>query len=175
MQLHIELTKTMNFAGWEGGSFNTKYNSGRSVLLAKPNAEKIDVLYDTSAMKSPNHYLFILDVDYIVAQVQVRLYRSRHTEDSYKMRLVLSRITKLYTENIQGHANCTANTDLIWACQADYSSKEKMMALSEYSEDLLGYRVEYKLFMQAALEKAITNRESQRLFWGTPRKTTEHV
>lgn len=166
MNLHIEITKSSSFAGWEGGSFNPNMNLGSSVLLAGPDAEKLSVIYDVDPKRSKNQFLLPLHPGCLVATAQVN--RTKHLT---LVRVALKRVARLHTPNIQGHAVPAADYEPIWMCQVN-SEDDELQVLKGYNQSVLGYRDEFKAFMSAAVDKARTPRDQQVLFWGDPRKTS---
>lgn len=170
MNLHIELTNSKNFAAWEGGAFNPQLHRGDTVLLAGPDGEKLNVIFNSDVTKRLKHALYVLETGHLVAEAHINRTRNR----TYKVRINLSKITRLYTETIQGHPVPKADMETIWMCQRDFATADEMLELKDYKPSELGYREEYHLLMKAALEKALVNKEEQRVFWGNPRRTVEN-
>lgn len=178
MQPKIELTDQLNFAGWESGNFNTKFNVGKSVLMAGPNGEKLKVIFDRPAARLPtekHHFLFIMEVGNLIAQAFINKVHRINRRPAYKVRVVLSRVTALTTEASQDRQLPIAKTEVRWAYQGEMFSEEEVRSL-DYYRNVVGFSEAQKALLKAAVEKALTPREQQRLFWGEPRvKAVEYA
>lgn len=171
MKPKIELTEQMNFAGWESGYYNPKYNVGNAVLIAGPEGEKLKVIFDRPASRlvyEKHHFLFIMGVGNLIAQAVVNKVHRHGGKPKYRVRLALNRVSALTTETVQDQQLPTADTTLLWAYQGEHESHQDVMRLDYYSK-VVGFSEAHKALLQAALEKAFTPRDQQRLFWGEPR------
>lgn len=168
MQANIELTPKLHFASWEGGGYTSTKDLGQAVLVASPEGLKLPVLYDRGPKvpTSPYHYLFVVDVNFILAQVSLA---KKSETGEITATVSLSRITSLSTEQVQGKAVAKANTDVLFATRQVFPTEESLLALDYFDSDSV-HKDQYKQLLSAAVKKALTSRASQKLFWGVPRQ-----
>lgn len=167
MKPRIDISNQNSFTIWESGAWNEKKNIGRSTLIAGPNGEQLQVIYDSSPVRSNFHFLFFAGASQVVATAFVR----KKSNDLFEYDLSLSRINSLSTETIQGSPVARANMDVLWLLKEAGPKQFDAMIERSYNKERIGYKETYHTIITQAVMKALTKPEEQKLFWGTPRET----
>lgn len=169
MKPRIELSDKGNATIWESGSWQANQGIGRGCLIAGPEGEHLQVIFDKNPQTANFQYLFFASPNQVVATAFVRKVQPGQT----KYDLTLSRLKALTTDIVQGEGVLRADLETLWTLKQIVSSSMQVHHLVEasYLPDRVGYKDVYKELILAAVEKATTPGTGQRLFWGTPRNT----
>lgn len=173
MKPRIDLTAQGSHAIWESGRWDAEKAVGRSTVIAGPEGEKLNVVYDSDPNKTNFHYLFFANPGQIIANAFVREIKDPTaiigSFKKYKYDLELLRIEALTNDIIQGESVPKAQYAPLWTLKKFGTYPCKDMVDASYNSSRLGYRPVYRDLILAAVEKAFTSAQHQELFWGIPR------
>jgi hypothetical protein len=169
MKPRIELSDKGNATIWESGSWQPSQGIGRGCLIAGPEGEPLQVIFDKNPQTANFQYLFFANPNQVIATAFVR----RVHPDQTKYDLTLSRLKALTSDIVQGESVLRPELETLWTLKQIVPKTTQVHHLVEasYVPDRLGYKETYKELVLAAVEKASTPGSGQRLFWGVPRNT----
>ncbi len=169
MKPRIELSDKGNATIWESGSWLESQHTGRGCLVAGPEGEPLQVIYDKNPQTANFQFLFFANPNQVVATAFVRTMPGGQK----KYDLTLSRIKALTTDLVQGEPVLRTDLDTLWTLKQIIPANADIHRYIEksYEPTRLGYKSIYKDLIFAAVDKATTPGDKQRLFWGTPRNT----
>lgn len=169
MKPRIELSDKGNATIWESGSWQPSQGIGRGCLVAGPEGEALQVIFDKNPATANFQFLFFANPNQVIATAFVREVIPGQT----KYDLVLSRLKALETDYVQGEPTLRPELETLWSLKQIVPRTTQVHQLVEasYRGDRIGYKEVYKELILAAVEKATTPGTGQRLFWGTPRNT----
>lgn len=148
-----DVTKQGNFAMWESGLWLPRTSGGFSVLVAGPNGEKLPVIFDRSA--GIHRYLMPITLGsmYVTATVE------KSGPEEYRTKVCVYRITSLLrTADNKPEVEGEVLLEM-----------SKMLTEEELLDPSFLEVPGHKELICAAIEKARTWEQQQRLFWGVPR------
>jgi hypothetical protein len=168
MKPRIDISNQNNLTIWESGRWNEKQNVGRAILVAGPEGEKLNVVYECDPTGATNyHYLFFANAEQIVASAYIK----KLDDNRYKYDLELSSIVSLTTNAIQGESVASAKLKSLWTLkQIGKDTNFSPLIDKSYTPDRLGFRKAYRDLLMSTVQKALTPSEKQKLFWGIPRQ-----
>jgi hypothetical protein len=169
MKPRIELSDKGNPTIWESGSWQKPQGIGRGCLVAGPEGEKLQVIFDKNPQTANFQYLFFANPTQVIATAFVR----DVPPGQLKYDLTLCRLKALTTDIVQGEGVLKAEFDTLWTLKQIVPKATQVHQLVEasYLPSRLGYKEVYKELILAAVEKATTPASRQKLFWGTPRNS----
>jgi hypothetical protein len=167
MKPRIELSDKGNPTIWESGSWQKPQGIGRGCLIAGPEGEKLQVIFDKNPQTANFQYLFFANPNQVIATAFVK----DVPPNQIKYDLTLSRIKALTSDIVQGESVLKAELETLWTLKQIVPKTTQVHQLVEasYLPSRIGYKNVYKEIMLAAVEKAMTPSAHQKLFWGTPR------
>lgn len=175
MKPRIDISAQNNFTIWESGKWNRASAVGRSTLIAGPDGEKLQVIFDRCSEEDPMkprnsnfHFLFFANLGQVVATAFIR--KATATEQFY-YELDLSRITALRTEPVQGISVARASMENLFSLTEMGAAAFEPMLRRAYNNSQTGYKEAYYDLIIQAVRKAMTPSADQTLFWGIPRVT----
>lgn len=171
MTPNIELSNKGRITIWETG-FSRADGTGIAYIIAGADGQKLQVIYDNK-----KGYLFTLDqVATHIAFVERRVLKSEQ-EEVMAYKVMLSKISSVTTEIVQGNAQLKPEITNLWLYQASMPVKTSVedtvttiVNACKASLDQDFYKEFYESLIDAAIKKASTITKYPRLFWGIPRK-----
>lgn len=148
-----DVTKQGNFAMWESGLWLPRTSGGFSVLVAGPNGEKLPVIFDRSS--GIHRFLMPITLGCMYATATVE----KCGPEDYRIKVSVWRITSMLR---------TADNKP----EVDGEVLMEMSKIIKEEELLNPAQLEvpgHKDLICAAIEKARTWEQQQKLFWGVPR------
>jgi hypothetical protein len=169
MKPRIELSDKGNPTIWESGSWQKPTGIGRGCLIAGPNGEKLQVIFDKNPQTANFQFLFFANPEQVIATAFVR----DVPPNQMKYDLTLSRIKALTSDIVQGESVLKAELETLWTLKQIVPKHTQVHQLieSSYLPNRIGYKDVYKDLILAAVDKAMTPSTRQKLFWGIPRNT----
>lgn len=169
MKPRIELSDKGNATIWESGSWQASQGIGRGCLIAGPEGEPLQVIFDKNPQTANFQFLFFASPNQVIATAFVRTVHP----GQIKYDLTLSRLKALTSDIVQGESVLRADLETLWTLKqiVPKTTQVHQMVEASYLPARLGYKDAYKELILAAVEKAITPGTGQKLFWGLPRNT----
>lgn len=175
-KLYCEFTRNGSFASWESGSLSGMTKKGWSVLVADPEGKPLQTLFSRNPARTPNHYLFRVDIGYLVVVTNIRPWEV-HNTDLVTVKTAIAYFTNLKATPVPNkpkQSTVSYDTQILWSeslIASKASLKDKIAELeikipTSTDETLARLRE----MVAASVEKAMTLPEKQRLFWGIPRQ-----
>jgi hypothetical protein len=162
----FDISSKKSFTVWESGGWTDDTGIGSSILVADPSSNKMKVIYDLNAEFSDKHALFYANIGCILAGCFVSMEGTQ-----LNFNLEVSRITSLTTVLVQERVIPTADTEVLYLSHKLVDSNTEPTKLVEDMSEFSSMP-NIKDMMMLAIQKALTIREEQRIFYGIPRVNT---
>lgn len=168
MNPKFHISNSKSFTVWETGCWYPNRKNGSAIIVAGPQGEKLQVIYDADPLRTPMPALFFAEVGQVLAGARVR-----QNGNMLTYHLDLLRIKSLVVKQVQGRPVPTApDPDILYMSQKQTRVDTPIDKILEDVPDLPSLPNAREL-MYLAIEKAQTPLESQRVFYGIPRATEQ--
>lgn len=170
MKVEFDFTKSGNFAVWESGSFNPQTNKGWACLVADPEGNKRQPIYERVPQHSKHHYLIRVSSGYLVIVTNIKPLN----DNLYSIKIDVGRIESLSTrlaeeadkqdvEVLYEITTLATNSFLSEPTRIlERAASTIDVAIANMAPEVLD-RV--REMMMASVEKATTKSVEQRMFW----------
>jgi hypothetical protein len=172
--ISVDFTKSGSFAVWESGSFNPKTNLGWAGLVAGPDGQPQQAIFERNPQTSKYHYLVKVTTGSIVVVTNIG---PLPNSNLFRTRILVGRIDSLGTRAGAAGSDrpeVTSSTTLLWS----ESFLNKKANIASYTEELEVFvpglsdevLASIKSMIVQSVIKAMTPASEQRMFWCTKRE-----
>lgn len=168
MKPKFDISNKNSFTVWESGFLNPTANVGSGILVASFDAKPCQVIYDKNPVRNLHQFLFYAQPGMLIASAFIKL-----SPSTVSVNLELAEIVSMTTTKIQGEVSPVGEIKTIYLNLSTHPSlKDARQAIKAY-ESTANADDGKRNLLNLALEKALTLREDQKLFWGIPRVKEE--
>ncbi len=169
MKPKFDISNKNGFTVWESGFLNIPKNIGSSIIVADALCQPCKVIYDKNPASSLHQFLFYANPGMLLASSFVRI----NSDKTLSVQLELAEIKAMTTTTIQGDIQPVGEIATIFLNLKNFDSFGDAQFVYEDYKSVANFSEERYNLLKLAVEKSLTKREDQRLFWGIPREKEE--